>query len=350
MGVVWHAMLHPRGAGGVQPPLEAAIKVLHATFSQQGRMRDLFANEARILASLAHPNVVRFYGLGEHRGANAIAMEFVRGETLGSLIERKAREGTARRSSYGDNVRAIPCLPFARAWHYFQQLLGALAATHALGIVHRDVKPDNVLLRTDGVAKLTDFGIARVPASIGATTGNMIAGTVAYMSPEQIQGRPLDGRSDLYAAGCVLFEMLTGRLPFATEDRSDWLVACDHVQTPPRRCSVQFLPQAPLELDDLLVARAREGPGPAVPERDRVRRRVPQHPRHAAGHRLDRAAGARRAGRPLRPADRRGPGRRAVAGAQRGRRGLRALAVSPLRTGRCRTRGRPRRRSPCGGT
>ncbi|MBK7397512.1 MAG: serine/threonine protein kinase [Myxococcales bacterium] len=259
MGVVWHAMLHPRGAGGVQPPLEAAIKVLHATFSQQGRMRDLFANEARILASLAHPNVVRFYGLGEHRGANAIAMEFVRGETLGSLIERKAREGTARRSSYGDNVRAIPCLPFARAWHYFQQLLGALAATHALGIVHRDVKPDNVLLRTDGVAKLTDFGIARVPASIGATTGNMIAGTVAYMSPEQIQGRPLDGRSDLYAAGCVLFEMLTGRLPFATEDRSDWLVACDHVQTPPPPLR-QFLPQAPHELDDLMAAALAKDP------------------------------------------------------------------------------------------
>ncbi|MGZ3421239.1 MAG: serine/threonine-protein kinase [Polyangiales bacterium] len=260
MGVVWHAWLHPRGAGGVQPPLEAAVKVLHATFSQQGRMRDLFANEARVLSSLAHPNVVRFYGITDVVGASsqtgilAIAMEYVRGETLGSLIERKLKEAEAKKHTVPAGVRILPCLPFDRAWHYFQQLLGALAATHALGIVHRDVKPDNVLLRTDGVAKLTDFGIARVTANVAASTGNMIAGTVAYMSPEQIQGKPLDGRSDLYAAGCVLYEMLTGRLPFPTEERSDWLVACDHVQTPPPPLR-KWLPQAPIELE-MLIAKA----------------------------------------------------------------------------------------------
>lgn len=265
MGVVWHSWLHPRGAGGVQPPLEAAVKVLHPTFSQQGRMRELFANEAKILASLAHPNVVRFYGLtdlsqpgmpavAQGNGVLAIAMEFVRGETLGSLIERKTKDAETKRSHAPQGVRMLPCLPFDRAWHYFQQLLGALAATHALGIVHRDVKPDNVLLRTDGVAKLTDFGIARVPANVASSTGNMIAGTVAYMSPEQIQGKPLDGRSDLYSAGVVLFEMLTGRLPFPTDDRSDWLVACDHVQTPPPPLR-RFVPQAPLELE-MLIAKA----------------------------------------------------------------------------------------------
>ena len=254
MGVVWHAWLHPRGAGGVQPPLEAAVKVLHPTFSHQGRMRELFSNEARILATLAHPNVVRFFGMAEVASSVlAIAMEYVRGETLGSLIERKVREADEKRQRQ-HGVRILPCLPFDRAWHYFQQLLGALAATHALGIVHRDVKPDNVLLRTDGVAKLTDYGIARIPTNLSQPTGNMIAGTVAYMSPEQIQGKSLDGRSDLYAAGVVLFELLTGRLPFPTDDRSDWLVACDHVQTPPPQLR-KYLPQAPVELE-LLVAKS----------------------------------------------------------------------------------------------
>ncbi len=256
MGVVHHGWLHPRGGAGVQPPLEAAIKILHPTFSQQGRIRDLFTNEARILAALDHPNVVRFYGLADVGGTSAIAMEFVKGETLGSLIERKGHEADARRH-VSPGVRILPCLPFDRAWHYFQQVLGALGACHVLGVVHRDVKPDNVLLRTDGVAKLTDFGIARIPASVAAATGNLIAGTVAYMSPEQIQGKPpLDARSDLYSSAVMLFEMLTGRLPFPVEDRSDWLVACDHVQTPAPKLRT-LLPQAPIELE-MLLARALE--------------------------------------------------------------------------------------------
>jgi serine/threonine-protein kinase len=258
MGVVYHAHLHPRGAGGVQPSIEAAVKLLHPTFAQQGRARELFANEARALASLEHPSVVRFYGVADIGVTSAIAMEFVKGETLGSLIDRKAKAAELQHlrasNAHGANVRTLPCLPFDRAWHYFQQLLGALAATHALGIVHRDVKPDNVLLRTDGVAKLTDFGIARIPTSVARNTSNMIAGTVAYMSPEQVQGMPLDGRSDLYSAGVVLYELLTGKLPFPIEDRTDWVIACDHVQTPPPPLR-RSLPQAPFELE-MLIARA----------------------------------------------------------------------------------------------
>jgi serine/threonine-protein kinase len=261
MGVVYHAWLYPRGAGGVQPPMEAAVKILHPTFSHQDRMRELFGNEARVLASLAHPNVVRFFGTAELNGASAIAMEYVPGETLGHLVERKvkqAAEARARAIAGGagasTTVRMLPSLPFDRAWHYFQQLLGALAAIHALGVVHRDVKPDNVLLRTDGVAKLTDFGIARMAADVQKATGNVVAGTVAYMSPEQVQGNALDSRSDLYSAGVVLFELLTGRLPFAPDERSDWMIAVDHVNTPPPPLR-KFLPQAPIELE-MLVARS----------------------------------------------------------------------------------------------
>lgn len=253
MGVVYHGWLHSKGAAGVQPPIETAVKVLHSTYAQQGRIRDLFQNEARILATLDHPSVVRFYGITDVGTTSALAIEYVHGETLGSLIERKARDADAKRH-VSPGVRVLLCLPFDRAWHYFHQILGALAATHALGIVHRDVKPDNVLLRVDGIAKLTDYGIARVPENVAQQTGNLVAGTVAYMSPEQIQGKPLDARSDLYSAGVVLFEMLTGRLPFPTIDRSDWLVAVDHVQNPPPPLR-KLLPQAPMELE-MLVAKS----------------------------------------------------------------------------------------------
>ncbi|MFI5298602.1 MAG: serine/threonine-protein kinase, partial [Polyangiales bacterium] len=180
MGTVYRATMQPMGAGGVQPAFEAAVKVLRPTFAMPGKMREMFANEANTLASLAHPNIVRFLGVAQVHGTCAIAMEIVVGETLQSLIDRKARDAKQRVAKQ-PGVRILPCLPFDRAWHYFQQLLGALAATHAVGVIHRDIKPDNVLLRTDGVAKLTDFGIARVPEKVAASTGNLIAGTVAYM-------------------------------------------------------------------------------------------------------------------------------------------------------------------------
>jgi len=144
--------------------------VLHPTYAQQGRIRDLFQNEARILAALDHPSVVRFYGLADVGPTSALAIEYVHGETLGSLIERKARDADAKRH-VSPGVRVLPCLSFDRAWHYFQQLLGALAAAHALGIVHRDVKPDNVLLRVDGVAKLTDYGTQGENTPVNPTTG-----------------------------------------------------------------------------------------------------------------------------------------------------------------------------------
>jgi serine/threonine-protein kinase len=138
-----------------------------------------------------------------------------------------------------------------RAWHYFQQLLGALAAVHALGIVHRDVKPSNVLVRRDGLVKLGDFGIARArDAARLASTDEFAPGTGAYMSPEQVLSSSLDGRSDLYSAAIVLYEMLSGRTPFSP-DQSEFMVRRDQVDTapPPLRDAV---PQAPPVLDALL--------------------------------------------------------------------------------------------------
>jgi len=140
------------------------------------------------------------------------------------------------------------------AWHYFAQLLGALAAIHALGIIHRDVKPSNLLIRTDGVAKLTDFGIARVPYDEVKTTGGLAPGTGAYMSPEQVMGKKLDARADLYSAAIVLYEMLTGVTPFEAPDRNEVLVRTAQVDEPALPIT-RRVPHAPAVLD-VLMARA----------------------------------------------------------------------------------------------
>jgi serine/threonine protein kinase len=261
MGVVHRGWLyfHPRGPRAGTSPCEVAIKVLHPTLSARPNVRKLFLGEARALARLSHPNVVAFHGMcdvastpragtvrlaeGSREDAQlAIVIELVDGEPLSTVIERhvaRARPG------------GLPALPFARAWHYFEQLLGALAATHAIGIVHRDVKPANVLIRRDGVVKLGDFGIARMPEAT-ESTGALQPGTGAYMSPEQVLGRPLDGRSDLYSAAVVLYESLTGAMIFELGERNEFVVRAAQVERPPVPLS-RRMPQAPPVLDALLA-------------------------------------------------------------------------------------------------
>jgi serine/threonine-protein kinase len=245
MGRVYRGWLYfdPRGPHGRTPPTDVAIKVLHAGLVGRPYVRRLFMGEAEALRRLSHPNIVRFYGLREGEGTLAIVMELVDGQPLSQVIERHVRRAVPG---------GLPAMPFARAWHYFEQLLGALAATHELRIVHRDVKPANVLVRRDGFVKLTDFGIARLPADAAKTTGGMAPGTGAYMSPEQVLGRPLDGRSDLYAAAILLFEMLSGRTPFDTQDRGELEVRAAQVEATPHRLT-EFVRQAPPVLDELFA-------------------------------------------------------------------------------------------------
>jgi serine/threonine-protein kinase len=218
-------------------------------------VRTFFLTEAEALANLSHPNIVRFHELFEWFSANGaslvLAMEYVDGETLEDVIARHV----ARAHLASSSGTALPGLVFRRAWYYFEQLLGALAAIHALGIVHRDVKPSNILMRRDGIVKLTDFGIARLtrPAGGAATDeSNMAPGTGAYMSPEQVLSKAIDGRSDLYSAAIVLYEMLCGRPPFSTENKSELIVRQEqvHAQPPPIRT---FLMQAPPVLDALFA-------------------------------------------------------------------------------------------------
>jgi serine/threonine-protein kinase len=183
--------------------------------------------------------------MADHDGELALVMEFVEGKALSEVIYEHAQ---------GRVSPTAPCIPFMTAWHYFAQLLGALAAVHTIGILHRDVKPANVLIRSDGVVKLTDFGIARIPAEEAANTGGMAPGTGAYMSPEAVQGKKLDGRSDLYSAAIVLYEMLTATTPFDAPNRDEMAVRTAQIEDSPVPIS-RAVPSAPPVLD-LLFAHA----------------------------------------------------------------------------------------------
>ena len=247
MGTVYHGWLYynPGGPRAAAAPHEVAVKLLHPLLSSRPHVRKLFLGEAEALARLSHPNIVRFFGLAESEGQLALVIELIDGEALDTVIDRQVH-----RASPG----GLPALPFMRAWHYFQQLLGALAATHELGIVHRDVKPANLLIRRDGLAKLTDYGIARLPADLAKSSGGMQPGTGAYMSPEQVNGRPLDGRTDLYSAAIVLFEMLTGRTPFDEPGRGELMIRAAQLDEAPPPLT-RHVPQAPPVID-MLFARA----------------------------------------------------------------------------------------------
>lgn len=254
MGVVWRAWLFRApgtpGAGEGEP---VALKVLRPQLATRTEARDLFLREAEALRRLSHPNVVGFLDLFEHEGSLVLSIEYVVGETLGAIVARHVARAHLS-GGYG-----LPCMPFLRAWYYFQQLLGALAAIHAMGIVHRDVKPSNLLVRRDGLVKLSDFGIARLAdLPITAATREVAPGTGAYMAPEQVLSRPLDGRTDLYAAATVLYEMLAGKTPFAA-DRGEFLVRKDQVEAPVPSIR-SLLPQAPPVLDGLFARALAKSP------------------------------------------------------------------------------------------
>jgi eukaryotic-like serine/threonine-protein kinase len=245
MGVVYRGWLYynPAGRFAQVPAHPVALKVLHPLIRGKPRAERLFRHEAEVLAKLSHPNIVHYFGLFDHDGELCIVMELVQGESLAELMQRANTRGGP-----------LPRLPFAQAWHYLAQLLGALESLHALGVVHRDVKSANLLIRTDDIAKLTDFGIARLPAELAKQSGGMAPGTGAYMAPEQVMGQPIDPRADLYAAAIVMFEMLTGVTPFDSPDRTELAVRAAQLDeaAPP---ITQLVPGAPPALD-LVFARA----------------------------------------------------------------------------------------------
>jgi eukaryotic-like serine/threonine-protein kinase len=264
---------------------DVALKILPDMFSGDSERRARFEREAQVLASMNHSQIAQIYGLEESEGVRAIVMELVPGETLTDRIARGP-------------------IPFDEALPIARQIAEALEVAHELGVVHRDLKPANVKVRPDGAVKVLDFGLAKLVQGSGAgsqaggragdltasptmaspvlATGvGVLLGTAAYMSPEQARGRDADRRSDLWAFGCVLYEMLTGQRAFDGEEVTDLIVAIvsrdpDWGRLPPdtpqpiqrllRRCLVKSPKNrladaavARIEIDDAMAAPSETG-------------------------------------------------------------------------------------------
>jgi hypothetical protein len=235
-----HSLLGSGGMGEVyrasDPMLgrQVALKVLRRELGADPERLTRFLQEARAASALNHPNILTIHEVGDHESSRFIISEFVEGETVRQRLERGPL-----------TLREILDIAI--------QTASALAAAHAASIVHRDIKPDNLMLRPDGYVKVLDFGVATftrnaaaptdATATIAPETGaGMIVGTIAYMSPEQARGRSVDGRSDCYSLGIVLYELVTGRAPFTAPTSSDLLVAILEREPPPLRQAARSVP------------------------------------------------------------------------------------------------------------
>jgi HAMP domain-containing protein len=207
MGIVYRA--HDRDLDDL-----VAIKTLRSdALSADPSLLDRFKQEIRLARRITHPNILRTHDLGESNGLRYLSMEYVKGITLKHLVE-------------SDQI-----LPMPVALRIAKQMCAGLAAAHEAGVIHRDIKPQNILIEPTGGLKIMDFGIARLTEDRGMTATGTVIGTPDYMSPEQARGLPLDFRSDIYSTGVVLYELFTGSLPF--EGDSPLAVVLKHVQEKP---------------------------------------------------------------------------------------------------------------------
>src|SRR6266536_5854090 len=244
-----YEILAPLGAGGMGEVYrardsrlgrEVALKVLPAAMANDAERMARFQHEAPMLASLNHPNIASIYGLEESGGVRALVMELVEGPTLAERIATRAR-----RDSVGTGLapparaRQAAPLPLNEALGIAKQIAEALDAAHERGIIHRDLKPANIKVTEEGRVKVLDLGLAKAfdaketgpdsDASLSptlvleGTQPGVILGTAEFMSPEQARGKPVDKRTDIWAFGCIVYEMLAGRRAFAGETATDVL-------------------------------------------------------------------------------------------------------------------------------
>lgn len=209
-----------------------AVKVLRGDLEGGDEFIERFNTEAQSAAGLTHPNIVSIYDVGEDKGCHYIVMEYIDGITLKEYIKKKGK---------------IPC---REAAYIAEQICAALEAAHEKNIVHRDIKPHNIMITSDNRVKVTDFGIARASTNATMQVGDSILGSVHYISPEQARGGYVDCKSDIYSLGIVLYEMLTGKVPF--ESDSPVAVAMKHLEERPvPPCEID--PEIPAELQEIVM-------------------------------------------------------------------------------------------------
>ncbi|MFI1128796.1 protein kinase [Streptomyces althioticus] len=239
---------------------QVAIKTLHTELGREQAFRERFRREAQSVAKLTHTNIVSVFDTGEDdvdgMTTPYIVMEYVEGRPLGSVLD--------------EDVRQQGAMPADKALKITADVLAALEISHEMGLVHRDIKPGNVMMTKRGVVKVMDFGIARAMQSgvTSMTQTGMVVGTPQYLSPEQALGRGVDARSDLYSVGIMLFQLVTGRLPFDAD--SPLAIAYAHVQEePPVASSInRSLPPA---LDALITRALKKNPNERFPSAEAMR-------------------------------------------------------------------------------
>ena len=216
---------------------QVAVKILYEQFAGDADFLRRFKQEAKAAARLTHPNIVNIYDEGEEDNIHYIIMEYVEGYTLKDLVQRDGRLKPE------ESVQIVI------------QICDALAHAHSQNVIHRDIKPQNIIMTEDGRVKVTDFGIARATADTTITYGRSLLGSVYYSSPEQARGYSTDSKSDIYSLGVLFYEMLTGVVPFSGE--SPISVALKHLQddvVPPR----SLIPELPAFLEGVILKTMRK--------------------------------------------------------------------------------------------
>ena len=217
---------------------EVAIKAIRPELAREPEIVERFRSEAKILARVSHPAIATIYSFFHDGGELFLAMEYVRGRTLSAVLAEGA-------------------LPWRRAVPLLSTALEGIEQAHRAGIIHRDLKPDNLMLTEGGALKVMDFGIARVPGSNHLTRTGLLIGTLRYVAPEQIRGEEVDRRTDLYALGVVLYQMLTGRVPF--EGPTDFAILKAQIEDPPAPPR-SLVPEIPEGLDRVVLKALEKSP------------------------------------------------------------------------------------------